>query len=51
MVLEATFEPTLSMITNDFAEFPEIRTSFYNMLRAINAKCFPGKIINDPGNF
>lgn len=41
-VFQATFEPTLDMITKDFAEFPEIRTGFYNMLRAINAKCFPG---------
>jgi exportin-1 len=44
MVFEATFEPTLNMITKDFAEYPEIRTGFYNMLRAINAKCFPGKM-------
>lgn len=43
LVLEATFESTLNMITKDFAEYPEIRTGFYNMLRAINAKCFSGK--------
>lgn len=43
LVFEATFESTLSMITKDFAEYPEIRTGFYNMLRAINAKCFPGR--------
>jgi exportin-1 len=43
LVFEATFEPTLNMITKDFAEYPEIRAGFYNMLRAINAKCFPGK--------
>jgi hypothetical protein len=42
LVFEATFEPTLNMITNDFTEFPENRTGFYNLLRAINAKCFPG---------
>jgi exportin-1 len=44
MVFEATFEPTLNMITKDFAEYPEIRTGFYNMLRAVNLKCFPGKV-------
>lgn len=44
LVFEATFEPTLNMITKDFTEFPENRTGFYNLLRAINANCFPGKI-------
>lgn len=47
LILEAAFEPTLNMITKDFAEYPEIRTGFYNMLRAINAKCFPGKKRNN----
>lgn len=42
-ILEATFEPTLNMITKDFTEYPEHRTGFYNMLRAINLHCFPGK--------
>jgi exportin-1 len=45
IVFEATFEPTLNMITKDFAEYPEHRTGFYTMLRAINAKCFPGKTL------
>jgi exportin-1 len=43
IVFEATFEPTLNMITKDFVEYPEHRTGFYTMLRAINDKCFPGK--------
>lgn len=43
IILEATFEPTLNMITKDFAEYPEHRTGFYNMLLAINQHCFPGK--------
>jgi exportin-1 len=30
------------MITKDFSEFPEHRTGFYNMLRAINQHCFQG---------
>lgn len=45
-ILEATFEPTLGMITKDFTEFPEHRAGFYHMLREINANCFPGKIID-----
>ncbi|KAI7893630.1 nuclear export factor CRM1 [Mucor mucedo] len=50
-VFQATFEPTLDMITKDFAEFPEIRTGFYNMLRAINAKCFPALLELAPAQF
>lgn len=41
-ILQATFEPTLSMITKDFTEYPEHREGFYHMLRAINRHCFPG---------
>lgn len=42
LIFEATFEPTLNMITKDFAEYPEMRTGFYNMLRAVNLNCFSG---------
>jgi exportin-1 len=41
-VLEAVFEPTLNMINQDFAEFPEHRVGFFNLLRIINYHCFPG---------
>jgi exportin-1 len=51
LVFEATFEPTLNMITNDFTEFPENRTGFYNLLRAINAKCFPALLELSPEQF
>ncbi|KAI9273988.1 nuclear export factor CRM1 [Helicostylum pulchrum] len=51
LILEATFEPTLNMITKDFAEYPEIRTGFYNMLRAINAKCFTALLELAPAQF
>lgn len=44
-ILEAVFEPTLSMINQDFAEYPEHRAGFFKLLRAINANCFPGKYI------
>lgn len=49
-ILDAVFEPTLNMITEDFAEFPEHRTGLYKMLRAINATCFPGNFIYADGS-
>ncbi|ORY97570.1 nuclear export factor CRM1 [Syncephalastrum racemosum] len=50
-ILEATFEPTLNMITKDFAEFPDHRTGFYNMLQAINAHCFQALLALEPAQF
>jgi exportin-1 len=43
-ILDAVFEPTLGMINQDFAEYPEHRVGFFKMLRAINATCFPGQL-------
>lgn len=40
--MEAVFEPTLSMINQDFSEYPEHRVGFFKLLRAINMNCFPG---------
>jgi exportin-1 len=42
-ILDAVFEPTLGMINQDFAEFPEHRVGFFKMLRAMNITCFPGE--------
>lgn len=42
-ILDAVFEPTLGMINQDFAEFPEHRVGFFKLLRAINLTCFPGE--------
>lgn len=42
-IMEAVFEPTLNMINQDFAEFPEHRMGLFRLLRAINLHCFPGK--------
>jgi len=42
-ILDAVFEPTLNMINQDFAEYPEHRVGFFKLLRAINLNCFPGK--------
>ncbi|KAI8062519.1 CRM1 C terminal-domain-containing protein [Gongronella butleri] len=51
LILQATFESTLSMITKDFTEFPEHRTGFYNMIRAINQHCFPALLELEPAQF
>jgi len=42
-ILDAVFEPTLNMINQDFAEYPEHRAGFFKLLRAIDLYCFPGK--------
>lgn len=41
-IMEAVFEPTLNMINQDFAEYPEHRLGFFKLLRTINLNCFPG---------
>lgn len=41
-ILDAVFEPTLNMINQDFAEFPEHRVGFFKLLRTIDQHCFPG---------
>ena len=43
-ILDAVFEPTLGMINQDFAEFPEHRVGFFKLLRTINLHCFPGTL-------
>lgn len=46
IIMQNVFECTLEMINKDFSEFPEHRVEFFNLLRAINLHCFPGKIHN-----
>lgn len=43
-ILDAVFEPTLEMITQDFTEFPEHRVWFYKMLDATARYCFSGRL-------
>ncbi|TDL27514.1 hypothetical protein BD410DRAFT_782606 [Rickenella mellea] len=50
-VLDAVFEPTLNMINQDFAEFPEHRVGFFKLLRAINLNCFPALLELPPAQF
>jgi exportin-1 len=40
-ILGAIFEPTLSMISKDFSEFPEHRVGFFKLLHSITLHCFP----------
>ena len=39
-VLDAVFECTLEMITDNFEDYPEIRLSFYRMIEAMNKYSF-----------
>lgn len=39
-ILEYVLECTLPMITKNFQDYPEHRTNFFNLLRAINKHCF-----------
>ncbi|KAL0947085.1 hypothetical protein HGRIS_013226 [Hohenbuehelia grisea] len=50
-ILDAVFEPTLNMINQDFAEFPEHRVGFFKLLRAINLNCFPALLSLPPAQF
>ncbi|KAG8925963.1 Karyopherin transporter [Tulasnella sp. 419] len=50
-ILDAVFEPTLSMINQDFSEFPEHRVGFFKLLRAIDLNCFPALLGLPPAKF
>ncbi|KAF8162898.1 CRM1 C terminal-domain-containing protein [Crassisporium funariophilum] len=50
-IMEAVFEPTLNMINQDFAEFPEHRYGLFRLLRAINLNCFPALLTIPPAQF
>ncbi|KAG9012886.1 Karyopherin transporter [Tulasnella sp. 427] len=50
-IMEAVFDPTLSMITRDFADFPEHRVGLYKLLRTINLNCFPALLTLPPEQF
>lgn len=39
-MIDAVFEPTLTMITQNFEDFPEHRLNFFKFLRAANNYCF-----------
>ena len=41
-ILDAIFEPTLSMITTNMLDFPEHRTAFFRFIHEANQHCFAG---------
>lgn len=44
-MFDCVFEPTLSMITNNFVDYPEIRESFYHFLNMVVQHCFEGLFV------
>ena len=50
-ILDAIFECTLEMINKDFSEYPETRVAFFQLLRAINQRCFPALLKLDEAHF
>lgn len=48
-IMEAVFEITLQMITENFEDFPEHRIRFFEFLRAVNKHCFPA-LFNIPAD-
>ncbi|KIY72622.1 hypothetical protein CYLTODRAFT_367384 [Cylindrobasidium torrendii FP15055 ss-10] len=50
-ILDAVFESTLGMITQDFTEWPEHRIWFYNMIDGIVRYCFSALLNLSPDKF
>lgn len=50
-IFDAVFECTLDMINKNFEEFPQHRTSFYELLHAVNAHCFEAFMNIPPAQF
>lgn len=50
-IFAAVFECTLDMIKENFEDFPAHRTSFYELLEAVNAHCFKAFLNIAPPQF
>lgn len=50
-IMDNVFECTLTMISQDFAEYPEHRVEFFKLLKAINFHCFPALLKLDGRQF
>jgi len=50
-ILDSTFQCTLDMIKTNLQDFPDVRRNFFEMIRAINAKCFPALLGLQPAQF
>ncbi|PVU89531.1 hypothetical protein BB559_003322 [Furculomyces boomerangus] len=50
-IIENVFVPTLSMINKDFSDFPDHRTSFFNLLSQLNGRVFSSLLNLSPDHF
>ncbi|BES87512.1 CRM1_C [Nesidiocoris tenuis] len=50
-IFNAVFECTLEMINKNFEEYPEHRTNFFLLLKAVNSHCFPAFLNIPPPQF
>lgn len=50
-IFDAVFECTLDMINKNFEDYPQHRTSFYELLQAVNANCFKAFLNIPPAQF
>lgn len=50
-IFDAVFECTLEMINRNFEDYPQHRTSFYELLQAVNAHCFKAFLSIPPAQF
>ena len=51
LILDSVFQCTLDMINKDFSEYPEHRAAIFELLRAINKRCFPALLSLSPPQF
>jgi exportin-1 len=50
-IFESVFQCTLEMITQNFEDYPDTRTNFFKLIRAINNKAFPSIMALNEGQF
>jgi len=50
-ILDSTFSCTLDMIKTNLQDFPDVRRTFFEMIRAINARCFQALLALKPVQF
>lgn len=50
-IFDAVFECTLDMINKNFEDYPQHRTSFYELLQAVNRFCFKAFLNIPPAQF
>ncbi|KAJ2629678.1 Karyopherin transporter, partial [Coemansia sp. RSA 1694] len=51
IIFDSLFESTMSMINQDFTEYPEHRLAIYQLLRTINKNCFSAMLNLPPQQF